>query len=380
MKLTLVLTSILLCSFAVRAEKKDLLDLPQVNRQELLSQAKVFKASNGKIDIAEHMTKECGYPYLRDASGKIIRPSIECSYIARDPANPFGGMMAKFDCQIQPEGKDKFKTKVKYDPKHREGGGSKEVPQAVLGTLLTRVMGIEGNLYCPVDLTCINCPSKDPWAQGRSQVAGVEGNRIEFKNVVIEKKMKGQKILQSNPKLPTHPKAFTFAELLSTLPAQDKAAALADREALAIWVNFFGHGDAGAYNMALTCHGGSEVDGKPICEKVTASINDFGDAFGYHGMDRKMELSRFKSAAGVRASQNANEMFTDGAKGNSGPAGLRVSPEGVRKFVEAISQVSDQQLSDILDLAQIETVSDSSKKKWMETFHRKIEDIRNEGR
>ena len=186
-------------------------------------------------------------------------------------------------------------------------------------------------------LTCINCPSNDPWSQAKAQAPGVEGTRIEFKNVVIEKKMKGLKILQSNPKLPTHPTAFTFAEFLKSLPAQDKGPALAEREALAIWINFLGHGDAGAYNMALTCHGARDNDGKPSCEKVTASINDFGDSLGYHGMDRKMELSRFKSAPGVRSGQNDFEVFTEGARGSSGPAGLRISPEGIRRFVEAIA-------------------------------------------
>lgn len=379
MRLILLTTAFVLSALIAKANNKDLLDLPKETRRELLRQAKVFR-SNEKIDIAQHLTQECGYDYSRDASGAIKRPHIECSYLARNSSNPFGGMMAKFDCQIETPEKKIFKTKVKYDSKHRAGGGYKEIPQAVIGTLITRIMGIEGNLYCPVDLTCNNCPSNDPWSKDRSQGPGVEGNRIEFKNVVIEKKMKGLKILQSNPSLPTHPTAFTFKELLRNLPEQNAIEALADREALAIWVNFLGHSDAGAYNMAFTCHGAIEADGKTICEKVTASINDFGNSFGYRGSDRKMQLSNFESASGVRSAQNRFDVATEGARGTSDPAGLRVSAEGVRRFVEAISHVSDQQLNDILDLAQIETVSDSRKKEWIDSFRNKIESIRSIGR
>jgi len=368
---------VLLFSFNSFAQKKDLLDLPADVRLELLRQAKVFRTKDAEpVDVAQLLTKECGYEYKRNAEGRIQRPSIDCTYLPRDPSNPFGGMMAKFDCAIQPRGKEKVRAKVKYDPKHREGGGHKEIPQAILGTLLTRIMGIEGNLYCPVDLTCVNCPSNDPWSQKNSQAPSVEGNRIEFKNVVIEKKMKGLKILQTNSRLPTHPTAFTFQELLKHLPPQESSAALAEREALAIWVNFLRHGDAGAYNMALTCHGGREENGKPDCDKVTASINDFGDSFGYRKIDQKMELSRFRSAAGVRTGFDDSSYITEGGRGSSNPDGLRVSNLGVQKFTEAISQVSNQQLNDILDLAQIEVVSDSSKNKWMEAFRRKIDNLR----
>ncbi len=359
---------------------EDLLDLPATDRQSLVKQATVFRdsdsRSNDRIDIVELLREECGFNYQRDSDGRPVRPMVECTYAPRDPANPFGGMMAKFDCKIQPTGREAIKTKVKYDPKHSAGGGSKEIPQGIMGTLLSRVMGFEGNLYCPVDVTCVNCPSKDPWAQQKSQAAAVPGNRVEFKNVILEKKIKGAKILQTNPKLRTHPTAFSFAnDFLQYLPSDSAEKSLADREALTIWVNFLNHHDAGAYNMALNCKSALINSGKPSCESVTASINDYGDGFGYHKMGKPMELDQFlKEAPGVV--EKKGRFTTEGAKGSSNPGGIVVSKAGVLRFVEAAEKIDDQELSDILDLAQIEAVSKSRKQEWMSAFRQKIENLR----
>lgn len=376
------------------AKGDDLFDLPADIRTELVKRAYVFRSdspnSSEKMDVVELLKKECGFSYSRDADGKPVRPNIECTYLPRNPQNPFGGMMAKFDCQFQTSERSQVKTKVKYDPEHRPGGGYKEVPQAILGTLLTRLMGLEGNIYCPVNLTCLNCPSNDPWSQQKSQEPAIDGNRIEFKNVVIEKKLKGTKILMSNDNLPTHPKAFAFLnDLLVHLPGESRHLALAEREALAIWLNFIRHRDAGTYNMALNCQNrkdkasdkdtNSNAVRTPICQKISASINDFGNSFGYRSIDQKMELSRFRSAPGVRQMEMMMKFYTDGAGGSSNAAGFAVSEAGVKRFLQAIDQVTEQQLSDVLELAQIATVSDSSKEKWIEVFHKKIESIRQAG-
>jgi hypothetical protein len=352
-------------------------DMPDSHRRQLIRQAKVFRDSSigeaSQWDVANFLTETCGFSYERNEKGEIQRPQVSCRYKPRSPEKPFGGMMSKFQCQFKSETKGTFTAKVKYDEKKQAGGGFKEIPQAVLGTLMARGMGFEGNTYCPVRLTCLDCPSEHPWEQERAQAPAKPGQQITFDDVVFELKEKGEDILVSNEALPTHPIGFYFdRDLMRNLPREreQERVALLERQALALWDNFIVHQDAGAYNMSLTCVSPKlGLKNQVECDRVKAQINDYGNSFGYQGSRRQMSLRKFMESESV--GQNGHGFYTRGSRGTANPDGISVDSEGINIFLERFSRITDQNMNDILDLAQIEIVSDSSKAEWFKGFQDK---------
>ena len=165
-------------------EKKYYQILDPKVRLEILSQAQVINSSpltesatakkeedkdnlTTKIDVVKYLSEACGFEYTRDAEGNPVRPTLNCNYDPRAEEDGFNGMTAKFGCQFEmtnKRGEKKIKTmKVKYDPFKQQGGGHKEIPQAVMGTLFARLLGFYTGNYCPVDVVCNNCPNDNPW-------------------------------------------------------------------------------------------------------------------------------------------------------------------------------------------------------------------------
>lgn len=366
-------------------------------RQFLIAQAKVQKVLkpevkeeddknnlSDKIDVVKFMSEKCGFDYTRDANGLPVRPQVSCVYKPREKGDEFNGMSAKFDCTFSYQNKDgqvSEKTlKVKYDPKKREGGGYKEVPQAVLGTGMARLLGFYTNTYCPVDLTCKDCPSEDPWSKGKATGPALKGSVIEFKNVVVAVKQKGFTVVDRNHKNDEKPQGFSFDELTHTFIAKldpnIMAAQQAERDALTLWMNFVVSGDADHHNNKLLCVKSSKPvnpQDKPSCEISAAVINDYGNSFGYTNGDTKLKLRKF-SADALRSGSDGVE--TTGASGNAGASGHLMSVMGRDLFVRNAEAITDQQLSDVLNLAQIEKTSDSSVQDWIATIRKKVQKIK----
>ncbi len=337
-----------------------------------------------KIDYVKFLSEKCGFEYTRDANGLPVRPQVSCVYKAREKGDEFNGMSAKFDCTFSFQNKDgqvSEKTlKVKYEPKKLEGGGYKEVPQAVLGTGIARLLGFYTSTYCPVDLTCKDCPSDHPWANAKSTAPGLKGNVVEFKNVVVAAKQKGFNIVDRNHKNDEKPQGFTFTELTQTYIAKlDKnvmAAQQVERDALTLWMNFVVSGDADHHNNKLLCIKSikpATPQQLPACELSAAMINDYGNSFGYSDANTKLKLKKFAVDA-LRSSSGGAE--TTGASGNAGASGHSMSKLGRDLFVRYAEAITDQQLSDILNLAQIEKTSDSNVQSWMAAIRKKVQRIK----
>jgi hypothetical protein len=334
-----------------------------------------------KIDIVKYLSEKCGFEYTRDANGLPQRPQVKCRYQPKSELDKFNGMTAKFDCkftQIDENLAAKEKTrKVKYDPKKYDGGGHKEIPQAILGTQIARLLGFHTGTYCPVDLTCLDCPSENPWSQSNSSAPAVSGQTIEFKNVVVDAKMKGFKI--EDPKNKTNQKlqGVSFRDLNKYYPKIDRATQLQmrdERDALTIWINFVVSQDADQHNNKLFCLKSKAVENaNPECLRSAFVINDYGNSFGYTDSDTKLQISKFARSVVTRS---GDQLSTIGASGNAGASYHPLSAEGVDLFVKHAEAITDQQLRDIFHLAQIDKVSDAGVTEWIQAFRRKVDKLK----
>ena len=411
----LLLLSTLLASTAfsqtpIVSEKKYYQSLNPKTRLEILAHSKTRKSMSfaesqnsfkkeddkdnltQKIDVVNYLSEACGFTYTRDAEGNPVRPTVNCTYDPRAADDGFNGMTAKFDCKFEmtnKNGEKKFKTlKVKYDPYKQQGGGYKEIPQAIMGTLFARLLGFHTGNYCPMNVVCNDCPNDNPWElSNKSTGAAAAGSRVEFNNVVVAVNLPGYKIMDTNNTDPVKAVGFYFKnELNKIYPADQQLAEnlRIERDALTLWINFALARDAGAYNTKMYCIKSvpaSEANPHPTCLESVAIINDYGNAFGYEGQKEKMSLSKFlrpafRSNFNSFDSHQSNELITTGANGTAGADGVKISEAGRDLFVKSAEAITDQQLDDILKLAQIQLTSDSNIQKWKDGFRRKVKSVK----
>ena len=352
-----------------------------------------------KIDVVKYLSDVCGFEYSRNAEGHPVRPTLECTYNPRPSDNGFNGMTAKFDCDFErTEEKNSAENKkppgprtlkVKYDPFKQPGGGYKEIPQAIMGTLFARLLGFHTGTYCPADVICKDCPNDNPWElSNNSKGPAAVGSRVKFENVVISINHKGFKIMDTTNNDPVKAIGFYFKKELNKINPSDKTQAAelkTERDALTLWINFARNRDAGAYNTKLYCvksETSQTIESKPVCLEAAALINDYGNSFGYAGQREKIELSKFKdhplrntSFSGENIDANSS-LITVGANGTAEPAGIEIGDSGRKLFVKYAESITDQQLDDIFRLAQIHLTSDSSVEEWKSTFKKKVKRVK----
>jgi hypothetical protein len=337
-----------------------------------------------KIDVVKYLTEKCDFPYTRDVNGLPVRPQVNCVYKPKEKTEEFSGMTAKFDClftSINKDGQTKEKIlKVKYEPKKYAGGGHKEIPQAVMGTTLARLMNFNTSAYCPVDLTCKDCPSDNPWAQEKSSAPAMAGNIVEFKNVVVESKMKGYKVEDSKNQSIKDPQGFTYRDLNRYFPKTQDSSLLAtmraEREALTIWINFVVSGDADHHNNKLFCTNSTKPttpEEIPKCLESAAVINDYGNSLGYTNADTRLQLSKFSRNV-LRSDEDAYSAY--GASGNAGASYHPISDAGRLLFIQQADAITEAQLLDVFNLAQVEKVSDGNALAWLKAFRQKVQKMK----
>lgn len=407
--ITTLLASTALTQTTTVNEKKYYQTLDPKVRLEILAHAQVRKSSpltesatakredekdnlTEKIDVVKYLSEACGFEYTRDAQGNPVRPTLHCNYDPRAEDDGFNGMTAKFGCQFEmtnKRGEKKLKTlKVKYDAHKQQGGGYKEIPQAVMGTLFARLLGFYTGNYCPADVVCNNCPNDNPWELSKKSTGpAAAGSRVEFKNVVVASNLSGYKIMDTNNTDPVKAIGFYFKnELNKIYPAEKQLAEQlkTERDALTLWINFALARDAGAYNTKMYCIKStpiSESNPQPKCLQSVAIINDYGNAFGYEGQTEKMSVSKFSRAALRSSFRNSDfgqndELITTGANGTAGADGVKISTAGRDLFVRSAEAITDQQMHDVLKLAQIHLTSDASVQKWKDAFRRKVKSVK----
>ncbi len=249
--------------------KKYFASMSVADRNEIIKKMDVMskKSTDASADVLDILNKKCDFTYVRNQSGKIITPEVTCTYKPKPSDNPFSGQSAKFDCEFtskKADGTEKKQTrKVKYDDVIGKNGGYKEIPQAIMGTLFADLMGFKTGHYCPAHVTCIGCPSDDPWADAKAS-APASKKRYVFLDVVVESKTDGYLISDAINGHGIKPQGFGFNTEMLNLQDGTVQSRI-EREAIALWVNFIRHTDADPHNNKIFCTEVSNLqDIKPV--------------------------------------------------------------------------------------------------------------------
>jgi hypothetical protein len=327
---------------------------------------------NGAADVLEELNMNCkGFAtYERDANGKITKPVIECNYI-RDEEGDLDGMSPKFKCKFKKSDGESKKLKVKYA--NSAAQSSKEIATGILGPSMARFMGFKADTYCPAVVVCKGCAA-DPWSkeangQSHSSLPAIENSTATFKYALIEMKLDGWKvsIKRNGTKKPL---GFEWDELKNvdeslSLAGQDRVRI--EREAYMLWINFIYHTDADAHNNRLVCEKldqSKSTSVEPLCLDSAGYVHDYGDSF------KRMNLNNFNNTPvfynGVDWSHPLATWGTDGnicvgtMGGGEGAIGrARFSNEARLLFIEKFDRITNNQLIDLFNLAEVTAIDNS---------------------
>jgi hypothetical protein len=278
---------------------------------------------------------------------------------------------------------DEFKVKYSRDQQAASADGqllnsslpdNGEVYGTVMATRLFYALGVYTSSFFPTQLTCENCPDRNPWdTYGGASYNLLPGPR-PFYNAVIERKLSGKTVEVTKDQGWTWDKDFPMNEA----PSEQK-------EALKLLAAFVYHGDSKPDNQRLVCQA---VDEKGMCTKSVMMIGDLGSTFG--GNSCFLHICRWQKADLAKWSHDC--VWKD-------PAQLRarltspypfqnptISPEGVQFLAERLSRLKPQQVADIFrasriayrkdppaDAAQEEAVVQA----WVNAFQAKVDQVVN---
>ena len=299
-------------------------------------------------DILAELSETCGFAYNRDINGTPILPVVLCDYNPDKKDNPLDGMSPKFNCKFREQNGKLEKRKVKY---FIGSVDQLEIPQAVITASLMRLMGFYADTYCPAIVRCKGC-SPDPWSH-KSQAPPIPDSEVEFKNAVVEFKVKGEKISVTRTAKDPKPLGFEWRELKRTsknFNEEEKELHLIERETLMLFNNFVYHTDADPHNNRLVCRKWEDNGSALRCTDVAAYTHDVGSSFKY------MDFGFYSTYAPLFASSSflGGKTCQGGlGRGDGIIKEATYSDESRSEFLRRFNLVSDQQLLDLFELAQV---------------------------
>jgi hypothetical protein len=259
-----------------------------------------------------------------------LRADVECTYVDTH----LGGKSPKFICRIG----DHDEVKVKF------GAGNGEVYGEVLATRLLWALGFGADRMYPVRVTCHGCP---PALGG---VAGPAGSR-RFEPAVIERRMTGREWS------PDGAEGWSWNELNVVSPARG-GASRAQRDALKLLAVFLQHTDSKPEQQRILCLGEARRSAPGACGRPFLMISDVGLTFGRANAMNTNDAGSVNLAAWRQARVWKDD---DGCRGNL-PRSLTgtledptISEEGRRFLSDLLAQLSDRQLRDLFEAAQVES-------------------------
>ena len=280
---------------------------------------------------------------------------VNCDYIEETQTGT-----PKFDCAISPDDK----IRVKY------GEENGEIYSEVAASRLLWALGFGADRVYPVKVVCNGCPA-DPMKNHKK----AEGTR-EFAAAVVERKFPGDDIELHKDS------GWAWVEL-TFVDQTSGGAPLAQRDALKLLAAMIQHTDNKPQQQRIMCldkvHGLSpEKDG--TCTHPFMMINDLGKTFGTSSMFN----SDKKSAVNLEA-WSATPMWKDKdacvahlSKSLTGSLEHPKISEDGRKFLSGLlSQLSDEQLRDMFEVARFTKRDQGSVDDWVRVFKQKRDEIAN---
>jgi hypothetical protein len=322
LRLVAVLAAFASVSCATLAERRQGSPaLPSRNdngRADVLARAQLWRPTTiAAMDVLAGPQRPDGFP----RNGMVV-----CDYLDKKLA----GLSPKFACKRGED--DDFK--VKY------GGTNSEVYGEVLATRLLWALGFGADAMYPVNVVCRGCPR---------ELGGIErpGKEYRFDPAVIERKMRGTEWPSGEDG------GWAWDDVLRTEP-RGGGAPKEHREALALLAVMIQHTDTKARQQRILCLDGVSESG--VCNDPFLMVSDVGLTFG------AATLTNTNGASGVHLKRwRETPVWKDGAgcvgnikKSFTGTLDEPVISEAGRRFLaDLLTQLSDQQLHDLFDVARV---------------------------
>jgi len=295
-------------------------------------------------------------PPSRDAF--LPNEMVTCDYV--DKKLP--GSSRKFYCRLE----NGDVVKVRY------GTENPEVEGSVLATRLLWALGFGADRVYPVRVSCHGC-STDPFTI-RHRVKGTE----LFDPAAIERKPPGQELKASG-----HP-GWAWPELDSVDEA-DGGAPQKQRDALKLLAVLLQHTDSRAEQQRLLClPGGITETGE--CDRPFLILHDVGLTFGHANYFIRSRAAgvNFEDWSKTPVWRDARACVGHLSESVSGTLADPVISEAGRKFLsELLIQLTDQQLSDLFEVARVNLRSRrpgssepaASVEEWVKAFKSKRDQV-----
>jgi hypothetical protein len=348
MKVLLVALSVAICcTGALHAQKKDpYKHVDNDVRLEALRHSQVWMPG----DIASKNLKVGP----QDGNGFQPEAVVNCEYVEEKHVGT-----PKFDCAISSDDK----IRVKY------GEENGEVYSEVAASRLLWALGFSADRVYPVKVVCKGCPA-DPMKTPKK----AEGSR-EFAAAIVERKLAGEEIELHKDS------GWAWVEL-NFVDQTSGGAPLAQRDALKLLAAMIQHTDNKPQQQRLICldkvHGMTpQEDGS--CEKPFMMINDLGKTFGRATLTNadKNSAVNFEAWSSTPMWKDTKGCVAQLSKSFSGSLeNPKISESGRQFLAEILSQLTDQQLQDMFEVARFTKRDPNvSIDDWVRVFKQKRDEI-----
>ena len=290
----------------------------------------------------------------QDGNGFEPEAVVNCEYVEEKHVGT-----PKFECAISPD----EKIRVKY------GEENGEIYSEVAASRLLWALGFSADRMYPVKVVCKGCPADPMKTQKKA-----EGSR-EFTAAIVERKLAGDNIELRKDS------GWAWVEL-NFVDQTSGGAPLAHRDALKLLAAMIQHTDNKAQQQRLICldevHGMTpQEDGS--CKKPFMMINDLGKTFGRATLTNadKSSAVNFEAWSGTPMWKDAKGCVAQLSKSFSGSLeNPKISESGRQFLAEILSQLTDQQLQDMFEVARF-TKRDPkvSIDDWVRVFKQKRDEI-----
>ena len=285
----------------------------------------------------------------RIADGFPFDATVTCDY--HFPEKRLSGVTPKFECALQPGGKDI--VKVKY------GVDNGEVYAEVASTRLFWALGFVVDRMYPVRVICRNCPldpfkeGKEDWHLGRSANVATRA----FDVAVIERDVEGEEV-----EVPGF-EGWAWPEL-DVVDGEAGGASRAQVDALKLLAVFVQHVDNKPEQQAIVCADARprrDKAGNATCATPLLAVKDLGSTFGGARLIayEKMKLDSWRHVPIWRDPATCQGDLSRSLIGNLEHPIIREA--GRRLLATRLSMLSDRQLTDLFTAARVERRGDTTR-------------------
>jgi hypothetical protein len=252
-----------------------------------------------------------------------VGETVTCDYVDKE----LSGASPKFACRT-PDGDE---LKVKY------GGANGEVYGEVAASRLLWALGFGADRMYPVRVVCRGCPDK---------VEGIRrpgGERL-VDPAAVERKLSGRELADK----------WDWDQLEHTDESAG-GATRAERDALKLLAVLLQHSDSKAGQQRIVCLDESTADGE-ACTAPLMMINDLGVTFGRANALNQQPRASVNLAGWARVPIWKDGQRCIGNLSGSWTGTLKnpvISEAGRQLLADLLSQLSDDQLRDMFEVARV---------------------------